>query len=106
MDFITIYTTRDDHEISILENVFRDEGVKYEIHTAKEKKSGTVVKKVRVAEADKEKARELLDQTGFLAVNHQSEIRRPRINKFILIFLALLILIIVGMLITWFMNVE
>lgn len=108
MDFITIYSTKDENEISILENVFRDEGVKYEIKTAPTgNTSKPLQKRIMVAEADKEKAGELLDQTGFLTTaNQQSRLKRRPPNKYILIFLALLILLIVAILITWFMNVE
>lgn len=108
MDYILIYATEDDNEISILENIFRDKGVKYEIHTGPTgNTSKPLQKKVLVAEEDKEMAKELLDQTGLPVARHDSHTtRRIASNKIILIFLALLILVVIAFLITWFMNPE
>lgn len=107
MNYIHIYSTEDDNEISILENIFKDEGVKYEIHTGPTgSTSKPLQKKVLVAEEDKEKAKELLDQTGLPVARHHSRTRRIASNKLILIFLALLILVVIALLITWFMNPE
>lgn len=105
MDFITIYSTEDDNEISILENIFREQGVKYQVHKAPTgNTSRPLQKSLLVAHADREKAKELLDQTGFLDVKQYHRNRRKGGKKFILIFLAFLILVVIGILITWFMN--
>ncbi|NJY61196.1 DUF2007 domain-containing protein [Salinimicrobium sp. CDJ15-81-2] len=107
MEFISIYSTQDDNEISILEDLFRGEGLNYEVHTVPTGDTGKPLqKRILVAADDREKARELLDQSGFIAVQHHSRTRRVKSKKLILVFLALLILVIVAIVITWFMNVE
>jgi hypothetical protein len=109
MNFFTIYSTRDEHEISILSNMYNEENINYKIldedDSAEKEKD---LKRIQVAEKDRDKARELLDQTGFLRIglSHERNIRRGKGKKWILIFLAALVLVLVAILITWFMNVE
>ena len=107
MEFISIYSTQDDNEISILEDLFRKEGLTYEVHSSPTGDTGKPLqKRILVAAEDRDRARELLDQTGFHAVQHQSRLKSVKSKKLILIFLALLILVIVAIIIAWFMNVE
>ena len=107
MEFISLYSTQDDNEISILEDLLRRERLKYEVHTVPSSSTGQPLqKRILIAEEDREKGRELLEQTGFVGLQHHTHKKRLRSRKVILIFLALLILIIVAIVITWFMNVE
>lgn len=105
MDYFTIYSTKDKNEIAVLERVYGEEGIDYRLDDTDE--TGEV-KRVQVADRDKTKARELLDQTGFLAASqaHAPVRRRMPGKRWILIFLAVFILIIVALVILMFMNVE
>lgn len=109
MNFFTIYSTRDEHEVSILSDLYNEENLEYKIlepDNSVEKEKD--LKHIQVAEKDRDKARELLDQTGFVRIGHlhDKKIRRGKGKKWILIFLAALVLVLVAILITWFMNVD
>lgn len=109
MKFFTIYSTSDEQEISILKNVYEEERIEYRVlDPERTSESGQDTTRIQVAERDHEKARELLEQTGFLRIGHlhSPKPRRAGGKKWILIFLAALVLILVAILITWFMNVE
>lgn len=106
MEFFTIYSTRDEQEVSILKNVYEEEHIEFRILEPENSLEDPT--SIQVAEKDKEKARELLEQTGFMRVDslHSPKPKRSAGKKWIFIFLAALILILVAILITWFMNVE
>ena len=105
MEYITIYSTKDKNEVAVLERVYSEEGIKYRVDDTDEIEQ---VKRIQVAERDKNKARELLEQTGYLAAsNAHSPVRGGRSRKkWIFIFLAAMIIIIVAIAIMMFMNVE
>lgn len=109
MKFFTIYSAKDEQEVSILKNLYEDEKIDFRI-VEPEGSLGINKdpKRIQVAEKDREKARELLEQTGFLRVEslHSQQSRRTVGKKWIFIFLAALILVLVAILVTWFMNVE
>lgn len=109
MEFFTIYSTKDEQEVSILKNVYEEEQIDFRIQEPETSSQGVDDPyRIQVAEKDKDKAKELLEQTGFLRVDtlRSQSPRRTGGKKWILIFLAALILILVAILITWFMNVE
>lgn len=103
MEYITIYSTKDKNEIAVLERVYTEEGLRYRVENPKEE-----VKRIQVAKEDKTKARELLEQTGFLSLGqtHSPAPQRRGGKRWILIFLAAFILVIVIATILMFMNVE
>lgn len=105
MDYFTVYSTKDLNEIAVLKRVYGEEGIDYRIEGTN---SPEDIKRVKVAESDKIKARELLDQTGFITASqaHAPVRHRMQGKKWILIFLAAFILIIVAAVIFMFMNVE
>lgn len=106
MNYIKVYSTQDQNEISVLKNVFEEEGIDYRLEEADA--GSSTQKRILVAEGDESKARELVHQTGFLNMDHSQTVRRKRTsrNKWMFFFLAALILLLVAMLIVWFMNVE
>lgn len=111
MKYFTVYTTKDKSEVSVLKDLFEQEKIDFQILDNEDtaaSSTGMPEKRFQVAEKDREKAEELLEQTGFLRIGrlNPSSPKRMPANKWILIFLAALILIIVAMLITWFMHVE
>ena len=105
MDYITIYSTKDHNEVEVLKRVYGEEKIDYRVTDADEK---GMVQRIQVAEGDKEKARELLDQTGFLTASqaHAPVHRRMPGKRWIFIFLAAFIIIIVAIVILMFMNVN
>lgn len=105
MEYVTIYSTKDDNEIAVLQRVYREEGIDFRVQ---ETDSVGEVKRIQVAEDDKARARELLDQTGFLSASqaHAPVRRRSAGKKWIFIFLAALVIVIAIMAILMFMNVE
>ena len=105
MDYLTIYSTKDRNELAVLKRVYTEEGIDYRIEDTD--LTGEV-KRMQVAEKDKSRARELLDQTGFLTASqaHVPVRRRMAGKKWIFIFLAAFVLIIVAVVILMFMNVE
>lgn len=105
MNYIKVYSTQDNNEISVLKNVYTEEGIDFKLEDAS---AGTSTqKRILVAEQDQTKARELLDQTGFLTLDSSHTVKRQRTskNRWMFFFLAALILLLVAMLIVWFMNV-
>ena len=105
MDYHTIYSTRDLNEIAVLKRVYSEEGIDFRIG---ETDQTGEVKRLQVAENDKSRARELLEQTGFLTATqaHVPVRRRMAGKRWIFIFLAVFIIIIVALVILMFMNVE
>lgn len=110
MKYMTIYSTSDKNEVSVLKSVFDDENIDFKIleHKRTELESSNALPEQRfqVAEKDKIRAKELLEQTGFLRVGHPHlhPPRRVAGRKWIFFFLAALVLVLVAMLIVWFMN--
>lgn len=106
MEFFTIYSTKDKQEVSILKNIYDQEQIEYRVLEPENPLDDPTT--IQVAENEKEKARELLEQTGFMSMGplHAHKPRRTAGKKWIFIFLAALILILVAILITWFMNAE
>jgi hypothetical protein len=115
MEFITIYNTHDITEVGILKNLFEKEGIEYNVlgeataSSAGIAGSGNTGIRIQVREDDREKAKEILVDSGFLGHRKEEHSRRRNpagVNKWILIFLAALVLVLVALLITWFMNVD
>ncbi|MCM4160505.1 DUF2007 domain-containing protein [Antarcticibacterium flavum] len=115
MEFITIYNTHDTTEVSILKNLFDKEGIEYKVlgeataSSAGIAASGNTGIRIQVREDEREKAKEILVESGFLGHKKDHHTKRrsgPAVNRWVLIFLAALVLVLVALLITWFMNVE
>ncbi len=106
MNYIKVYSTRDQNEISVLKKVFEEQSITYKLEQADA--GSSTQRRILVAEKDETKARELVHQTGFISIDHAHPERRQRSsrNKWMFFFLAALILLLVAMLIVWFMNVE
>lgn len=115
MEYFTIYNTHDTTEVGILKNLFEQKNIQYRVlgeatsSSAGIAGSGATGIRIQVREGDREKAKDILDKSGFQRASefHSTKSqRRPRVNKWVLIFLAALVLVIVALLITWFMNVD
>ncbi|MFV8836977.1 putative signal transducing protein [Salinimicrobium soli] len=111
MRYITVYTTTDKSEVSVLKSLFEKSKIDFQLQEEKPPPAGErpiPEKRFQVNEKDREKAREILHETGYLRVQthqNQSTSRKP-MKRWIFLFLAALILVLVILLITWFMNPD
>ncbi len=111
MEYITIYRTLDETEISIITDLFEQEEIEYKILDEGARDSAGLNSegvRLQVLENQKEKAREILMEGGFLddqSVHSTKARKSSSFNKWIFIFLAALVVVIVAVLIMWFMNV-
>lgn len=109
MKYKTIYSTRDKNEYTVLKDLFEQEKIDYKVLEDKstETEPGDMPEqRFQTAPEDREKAEELLEQTGFLrSANVQAtRLQRMPARKWIFFFLAALILIIFAILVAWFMS--
>ena len=79
MNHFTIYSTKNSNEIAVLKRVYGEEGIDYRVEGGNGPED---VKRIQVAGSDKTKARELLDQTGFLTASQvHAPVRRRMKGK-------------------------
>ncbi len=113
MEYITIYTGDDHTEISIIKNLLEENKIPYNIlgeataSSAGIGATGHMGTRIQVPRDEVDHAKTVLLETGFLGNWQKGKQKRKtstRNSKWILIFLAALVLIIVSFLIMWFMN--
>ncbi|MEG9327743.1 hypothetical protein SAMN04488034_101729 [Salinimicrobium catena] len=105
MDYITVYATTDGSEVAVLKSLFQGKGVDYKINEDQASAEGKKEFYLQVAEKDRALAREILHESGYLKVEHpHREASASRGKKWMFIFLAALVLILVAILIGWFMT--
>jgi hypothetical protein len=113
MEYITIYTGDDQTEISIIRNLLEENNIKYNVlgeaiaASAGIGATGNMGTRIQVPKDEVDHAKTVLLETGFLGNWHKGKSKRrssTRYSKWVLIFLAALVLIIVSFLIMWFMN--
>ncbi|MFN4761832.1 putative signal transducing protein [Gillisia sp. Q332] len=113
MDYSTIYRTHDSAEVSIIKHKFEEEKLNYQILDEHTSSSAGIAgmggegMRIQVQESQIVKAKTILKQIGYLG-EWKDDLKKQRRNqparKWIFIFLAALVLIIVAFLIMWFMN--
>lgn len=104
MEYITVYVTTDEREITVLKSLFESNNLDFKI-SGKKDAATTQEQYVQVAEKDRKEARILLRESGYLNIEHSY--REPSASsgkKWMFIFLAALVLILVAVLIGWFMT--
>ena len=115
MKFITVYRTLDRTEISIVKHQFEQEEINYHVTGEATNDSAGVAglggggMTVQVREDQVEKAKQILAENGFLGEFKKFETtgrKKSSVNKGVIIFLALLVVILAVFLVVWFMNVE
>lgn len=113
MEYSTIYSSHDQGEISIITRLFDEEYIDFKIleeaiTTPDENANvGNTGIRIQVPIDQYEKAKTVLLENGFLGNWKKGRSKRRQIAsmpKWIFIFLAALVLIIVAFLIMWFMN--
>lgn len=104
MDYTAVYATTDDSELAVVKSLFERRNLDFRISEGLIS-TGKKEHYVQVAEKDRKKARELLHESGYLRVEHpRREASANRGKKWMFIFLAALVLILVAILIGWFMT--
>ncbi|MGB7785585.1 MAG: DUF2007 domain-containing protein [Salinimicrobium sp.] len=111
MEYITIHTTTDKAEISSLKALFEGKGIHYRIVEEDRKamaERDQPEQRLQVREEDREKARKLLHESGYLKIGHPYEEnqRKAPMKRWMFLFLAALVLLIVILLVAWFMNPD
>lgn len=105
MDYITVYATSDDNEVAVLQSLFSGRNLDFKIREDQMSTTGKKEKYFQVAEKDRKAAREILHESGYMNLEHpHREASANRGKKWMFIFLAALVLILVAILIGWFMT--
>ena len=113
MEYSTIYRTHDSAEVSIIKHKFEEKNLRYHILDENNNSSAGIAgmggegMRIQVQESQIKKAKKLLEEIGFLGEwkdDLKKERRKQPTRKWIFIFLAALVLIIVAFLVMWFMN--
>ena len=112
MEYVTIHTTTDKAEISSLKALFESKGIHYRV--IEEEREALAERdqpeqRLQVREGDREKARKVLHDAGYLRIEHPSYVeteRKKPVKRWMFLFLAALVLLIVILLIAWFMNPD
>lgn len=112
MEFITIYTGDDHTEISIIKNLLEENNINYKVlgeatsSSAGIGATGNMGMRIQIPEDEVDHAKNILLETGFLGNWKKSKLKKDGANrsKWVLIFLAAVVLIIVSFLIMWVMN--
>lgn len=109
MEYVTVHTTTDKAEVSSLKAIFEGKGIHYRI--IEEDREAIADRdqpeqRIQVREEDREKARKVLHDSGYLRIGsaHDETRRKAPVKRWMFLFLAALVLVIVIMLIAWFMN--
>lgn len=120
MEYTTIFSSHDRTEVTIIKHLFEEHKVDYNIlgettnDAAGIAGSGGTGMRVQVPADQVEKARSILLKNGYLGsqdketikIGNRKRRKKPVISRWILIFLAALVLIIVALLIMYFMNPD
>lgn len=113
MEFITIYSGDDQGEISIIKHLLEEHNIPYNLlgeataTSAGIGATGNMGMRIQVPEMEIDRAKKILKENGFLGEIKKGRAERrkePKLSKWMFIFLAALVLIIVSFLIMWFMN--
>ena len=105
MEYINVYATSDDNEVAVLRSLFAGTNIDFKIKENEITTAGKKEKFFQVAEKDRKVARELLHESGYLNLEHSHRhISANRGKKWMFIFLAALVLVLVAILIGWFMT--
>lgn len=121
MEYITIFTSNDRTEVSLIKHLFEDNNVPYNVlgettnDSAGIAGSGITGMRVQVPKDKVDEAKEVLLENGFLGKLKKERTERveigrrrspPVISRWILFFLAALVLIVVALIIVYFMNPD
>ncbi len=118
MEYTTIFSSHDRTEVSIIKHLFEEHKVDYNVlgettnDAAGIAGAGSTGMRVQVPSDQVDRARSILTQNGYLGnlekenvkMGNRKRRKTPVISRWILFFLAALVLIIVALLIMYFMN--
>ena len=108
MEYVSVYTTSDKSEISLLKSLFEREKLDFRIVTINNASEITITPETvfEVAEEDRDEARQILHKSGLLQIkahHHEAQSSTP-MKRWVFLALAAIILILVIFVIWWFMN--
>jgi hypothetical protein len=105
MEYVTVYATTDINEVAVVKSLFERKNIHLRVSEGGEKIAGGNEHYFQVVEDDRKVARKLLHESGYLRIEHPTrEASGTRGKKWMFIFLAALVLILVAILIGWFMT--
>ena len=113
MEYATIYSGDNHAEISIIKHLLEEHNIAYNVlgeataSSAGIGATGNMGVRVQVPEDQIDRAKDILRDNGFLGEmkkGGEKGSKEPKFSKWMFIFLAALVLIIVSFLIMWFMN--
>ena len=113
MEYTTIYTGDNHAEISIIKHLLEEHNIEYNVlgeataSSAGIGATGNMGMRIQVPEDQIERSKRILRDNGFLGEmkkGREKGSKEPRFSKWMFIFLAALVLIIVSFLIMWFMS--
>lgn len=113
MEYTTIYTGDDHAEISIIKHLLEENNIDYNVlgeataSSAGIGATGNMGMRIQVPKDEVDHAKAVLLENGFLGNWQKGRLKRKSVtgySKWVLLFLAALVLIIVSFLIMWFMN--
>ena len=100
MEYITVYETFKRSEAHLLANIFKDNGLEYRLLEGRPKEVIPVGLQLQVTEEHKERALVLIRENGFLGRRLATTKESPSGKFWIWLFVALIIVIIVGIVIS------
>ncbi|MBE7640783.1 hypothetical protein GUB10_10600 [Salegentibacter sp. BLCTC] len=119
MSYIVVFRTSSRHELSILKNLFDEEGVAYRTYgeaidsAANIGGLGNDGMRIEVEEDERTKATEIIKRSGLLdnpytgktfqQMSH-SERRKPQVGKWVFVLLAVLVVLVAIIFFVWFMS--
>ena len=100
MEYITVYETFKNSEAHILSNIFRNNGIRYRLLNERTNDIVPIALRLQVLDEDKDQALILIRENGFLGESLANTKETPTGKFWIYLFIALLVVIIVGVLIS------
>ena len=104
MEYITVYETFKSSEAHILSNIFQNNGIRYRLLDERTNEVVPIGLRLQVLDEDKDQALILIRENGFLGERLATTKETPTGKFWIYLFVALIIVIIVGVLISLLLN--
>ena len=104
MEYITVYETFKTSEAHILSNIFQNNGIRFRLLDERTNDIVPIGMRLQVIKEDKDQALILIRENGFLGERLAKTNETPTGKFWIYLFVALLIVIIVGALISLLLD--
>ena len=104
MEYVTVYETFKRSQANVLANIFRDHGIEYRLLEGRPKEVIPIGIELQVIREHKDRAVALIRDNGFLGRRLATTNESPSGKFWIYLFVALLIVVLVGVVISMFLN--